>query len=122
MSVTFTAANRITRDGHELIAPVRAADHLSVNVSNGNAFMVLERLGFDTDLWGDVDGAEFLGRALVANVGRDDSGVAAATLTSPGSATVIDCGVRDGYFDDVMGRLAALATHAADNGWMVSWA
>lgn len=125
MSVTFVAATTTQHpEWGAVIAPVRSADHLSVNVSNGNAALILERLGYPCsvdELWGEADGAELLGRVMVANVGRDDTGVAFTEDRGARGAVLTDCGVRPGYFDDVMGKLAALGTHAADNGWMVSW-
>jgi hypothetical protein len=123
MSVTFVAATTTQHpEWGVVIAPVRSADHLSVNVSNGNAALILERLGYSVEPWGEATGDELLGRVMVANVGRDDTGVAAAEDRGVNGAILVDCGVRDGYFTDVMDRLAALGTHAADNGWMVSWA
>jgi hypothetical protein len=126
MSITFLAATTTQHpEWGTVLAPVRTADHLSVNVSNGNAALILERLGYPCggdELWGEAAGDELLGRVMVANVGRDDTGVAATEDRGAGGAVLVDCGVRDGYFTDVMDRLAALGTHAADNGWMVSWA
>lgn len=99
-----------------------------VNVSNANAVAILNRLGLDHDVeYGIIGSAtpdDLLGRAMVGNVGRDDSGVADATDGGPGTgyATFVDCGVRAGYYADTLDRIARLATEAAHRGMMVAWA
>ena len=95
---------------------------LSLNVANGNAALILERLGVEFDYYGEIDGADLVGRAMVGNVGRDDSGVASSEDRREGLATVIDCGVRPGYFEDRLGVLAELGLAAAERGCLVSWA
>lgn len=96
-----------------------------LDVSNANAHSILERLGYEvdpSDVAGDADPDEILGRAMLANVGRDDSGVAWATYAEPGCATMTDCGVAPGYFDSRMEALARLATEAKARGELVVWA
>lgn len=87
-----------------------------VNVSNANAAAILERLDIPFDYCGQVDAADLLGRAMLGNVGRDDSGV-----RSVRDGNVIDCGRRVGYFDEVLGALASLATEAQRRGVTVVW-
>jgi len=99
----------------------------NVNLSNANAAQVLERLGYDFDPecpCGEDTPEGLLGRAQVANVGRDDSGSATVEDGGPGTgrALWIDCGVAAGYYDRTMARLAELATAAQAQDKMVSWA
>lgn len=95
---------------------------LEVNVSNTNAAAVLDRLGVEFDYCGTMEADDLLGRALVANVGRDDSGVPSVEDTGRNGATIIECGLRAGYFDGTMGRLVALANAAAERGHGIGWA
>jgi hypothetical protein len=100
---------------------------LDVQLANDNAMAVLVRLGYDadpTDLAGQADPADLLGRAMLANVGMDDSGIAATVDGGPGTgrATWVECGVRPGYYADTMARLCALATAAQAAGLLVGWA
>lgn len=94
---------------------------LDVNMANGNAALVLERLGVEFDYCGSIDPAELLGRAMVGNIGRDDSGVASSEDRGEGGAAIIDCGLRPGYFADRFGALADLATAAIERGAVISW-
>jgi hypothetical protein len=90
-----------------------------VNLANGNAVLVLERLGFDVDpecLFGEASGSDLLARALVGNVGRSDDGVPAAV-----DGRMIDCGVRPGYFAERLGALTDLAVLADRLGALVVW-
>ena len=94
---------------------------LEVNVSNTNATLLLERLGVENDDCGTFDPVDLVGRTLVANVGRDDSGVATSTDIAANGAVWVDFGLRDGYFRDQMARLTTLALTAKENGWLVTW-
>lgn len=95
-----------------------------LNVSNTNAIQVLERLGVDVDpewLVGSMTGDDLLGRALVGNVGRDDMGVSTFEHRGEAGARIVECGLRAGYFNDTLGRLATLATEAKARGVLVGW-
>ena len=100
---------------------------LDVNVANTNARMLLVALGLDDDdLCGSADGADFLGRVLLAlAVDRDDSGVRSAVVggaeVGQSGATMIDCGLPAGYFAERFGALHALAAEAARLGREVHW-
>lgn len=94
---------------------------LSVNVSNVNAELLLARLGVEFDYCGSIEGAALYGRAMVENIGRDDSGVSVSEDQAPGQARWIDCGLRPGYFEDRFGALAALASEAMRRGLVISW-
>jgi len=123
VSITFYAAQESEHaEFGTIITMVDALDALSVNVSNSNAFALLDRLGIDADYCGSMAAEDFLGRAMVANVGRCDEGFAPTTERGQGGATMIDCGVRPGYFDDRMSSLAELASTAAARGFLVAWA
>lgn len=102
---------------------------LDVNVSNVNARTLLVALGIaaDDDLSGVVDGEQFLGAVLLAMASdRDDSGVAPAVVggreVGQSGATMVDCGLRPGYFADRFGALHALATEAVRLGRAVTFA
>jgi hypothetical protein len=92
-----------------------------INVSNTNAAQILERLGIEFDYCGHFDPADLFGRAAVGNIGRDDSGIATTVEGGDGCATLIECGLRPGYFEDRLGRLAELAQDAIQRGMLVSW-
>ena len=93
----------------------------SVNVSNANAAQIIERLGVEFDYCGIFDPADLFGRAAVGNIGRDDSGVASVTDRGEGGSTMVECGLRAGYFEDRLGSLAGLAQVAIERGMLVSW-
>lgn len=93
-----------------------------LNVSNANGYLLLERLGLPIDNWGSISAEDFLGRALVGNVGRDDSGVTAVEDRRPGLLTVVECGTRPDYFADCLTALVEVARAAQDLGVPVQWA
>ncbi len=98
---------------------------LDVQVSNTNAQMILERLGYPADpedgLAGDADPADLLGRALTGNIGRDDDGIPTVTDDTPGRARHIYCGLRPGYFTGQLDAIARLAAEAQARGELVAW-
>jgi hypothetical protein len=94
---------------------------LTMNVSNNNAMLLIERLGVEFDYCGVIDPADLLGRSMVANVGLDDSGMKPTVDTLGGGATMIDCGLAPGYFTERFGALANLATYAMDHGFVIAW-
>lgn len=100
---------------------------LDVNVANVNARLLLVALGLDSDdLCGSTSGEDFLGRVLLAlATDRDDSGVRSTVISGrevgTSGATMIDCGLRPGYFADRFGALHALALEAARLGREVHW-
>lgn len=113
-----------TCDHVDLLAQACAVCSAEVNLSRANAAVVLDRLGLEPV--GHLEPADFRGRALLANIGHDDSGFE-ATVTPGGWAgeglgpTLIDCGHDAGYFDRVMGRLVALVDVAENLGLQVGW-
>jgi hypothetical protein len=125
VSVTFSLAEFQETDQFGTVLCHLDSD-LNVNVSNANARALLDRLGIEAgDLFGETTPEDLLGRALVGNVGRDDGGVDAVETPGEwfgGGATMIDCGIRPGYFEDRMAALVALATHARDHDLMIGWA
>ena len=96
--------------------------NLQVNMSNANAMQAIERLGIEFDYCGHIDPDDLLGRAMVANIGRDDSGVSTTTERTPGNAVLIQVGLPAGYFDSRMAELVALAEAAKTHGCLVGWA
>lgn len=95
---------------------------LEVNVSNTNAALILERLGVEFDYCGSLSADEAYSRAMLANVGRDDSGQAASVSKAEGGATWVDCGLEAGYFDRQMSRIATLAEAGMAQSRKVVWA
>lgn len=92
-----------------------------VNLANGNAFQALERLGLDAEYGGAHDAIDFQARAMLANIGKDDSGLRAEVSTGAGGCTWIEGGQREGYWEDVMDRLAAMADRAIRTTGEVVW-
>jgi len=124
MSITFYAALEAEHAEYgTIIKMVDALDRFSVNASNSNAFRLLDRLGIENpDYCGSMAAGDFLGRCMVANVGRPDHGIEPVEFSSEGGATMIDCGLRAGYFEERIEQLADLATAAAALGCLVAWA
>jgi len=122
VSITFYAAQETEDAEGRIINMVRDLEAFEVNVSNSNAFALLDRLGIEADYCGSMAAEDFLGRAMVANVGRFDDGIESSTERGQGGATVIDCGLRPGYFEDRMASLANLASAATARGFLVAWA
>lgn len=89
-----------------------------VNVSNINARAILEVLGLDsTDLCGDLQAEDFLGRILVAQaLNPVDAGVPAYA-----DGSVVNCGRPEGYMDSQLIRLQAIAEHAAKHDQLIAW-
>lgn len=92
-----------------------------VNLSNANAAAVLARLGVTFDHCGTIDPDDLLGRAMVANIGADDTGTAAVTDVGALGCTTIDCGVPAGYFAARFDGLAELAVAAKAAGAVIGW-
>ncbi len=128
MSVTFSMGEFREVDNWPQPVLWQLESDLDLNVSNANAYALLERLGYevtDDGIIGDTTPDDMLGRAMVGNVGRDDSGTDPVETPGEwfgGGATMIDCGRRDGYFEDRMTALVALATEAQTRQVMVMWA
>lgn len=102
------------------------SDAFDVNVSNTNARMLLAALGIDggEELAGFMSAEQFQGAVLLAMAAdRDDSGVSPVEV-APGApgATMIDCGLRPGYFADRFAAFHALAAEAVRLGRSITWA
>ena len=95
---------------------------VEVNVSNSNAYMILEDLGIEVDYCGAIEPADLKGRLLEALAMSDDSGFPSSTEVTPGGATFIDCGRRPGYKADRYTALMEVADSAAAYGVKVVWA
>ena len=94
-------------------------DGPGVNVSNANAVSVLSTMGLDADpgcLYGTLSLTDFLGHVLVGQGTADDGELPGSDDRTPGKARMIDCGRREGYMSDVMGRLADLCAQADSMG------
>lgn len=118
-------------------------EEYGVNVSNVNARALLDLLGLaqrtpdpespeeidpgfvsdqECDLYGSEDGAAFLGRVLTAlALTPPDAGVPWTESRGDGGGTMVSCGRRVGYFQDVLGNLHVLAQWCADNDRKVQW-
>lgn len=98
----------------------------AVNLSNTNARDLLDRLGFrdhdgDIDLCGSAEPDALLGRILIARALASDVGIPPATYTGARGAQLLDGGRPEGYFDDKLSRLEALATTCSTLGRKVVW-
>ncbi|WP_431976005.1 hypothetical protein [Micromonospora haikouensis] len=96
-----------------------------VNVSNANAWRLLDALGYladeeDPELSGEADAELFLGRVLLAlAVAPADAGIPSHTrLDNP---RVIDLGVCPGYLQERLARLRELAEACHTAGRQVTW-
>lgn len=89
-----------------------------VNLSNTNARLVLEALGFtDDELYGEHPAELFLGRILLADaVSPVDAG--RPTITT---GNVIECGTQEGYLQDRLARLRSIAEWAYANNATITW-
>ena len=94
-----------------------------VNFSNANGVAVLALLGVTPenteDFWngGRMSAEDFLGRVLVATaVNPADAGVPATR-----EGNFIDCGRREGYFDERLIELREIADVALATGGYVQW-
>jgi hypothetical protein len=107
----------------------------SLNVSNGNAVVILEALGMapeviDTefgpctaDAYGSMSADDFLGRVLAAEVmSVGDPGTETEVLAEEGKATFVMCGRREGYVDEKLSVLREIALWAQAHQVEVQWA
>lgn len=100
------------------------ADALEINVSNVNARLLLENLGFsiidedgELDLCGSAAGTDLLGRVLMAQaLVPSDAGMPAMQ-----TGNIIDCGRHEGYMDERFEQLSDIATWAAAHNAEVVW-
>ncbi len=106
----------------------------SLNVSSANAAALLEVLGLrpqDAEVldgcWygvedGDLDATDFLGRVLTAQaVAPSDPGVPWHDDSRPGGPRVTQCGRFEGYVDEKLIELEAIARWAKEHGRRVQW-
>jgi len=98
-------------------------DRFDVNMANVNALMVLERLGLDMDECGTIDPEDLIGRCLLGNIGREDSGVSTVEHRPHPSTgpRLVEVGLRPNYFQEQLDRLNDLAVEAAGRGVLVGW-
>lgn len=139
MSITFQ------RDDMEYVAVEWDADMEywirepvgpTLNVSNSNAFFLMDLLGLEKDYCGSMSGHDLLGRVLVAQAlyGHDE-GVPPRQLVPgesfadglfgpvrEGGATFLDMGRSEGYADDRLESLRMIAEDAMKHGKDVCWA
>ena len=108
MTVTFYAG--CLKD--EILEP--AVDfHTAPSFSNGNALLVLEMLGIDPgeSYAGsmEIDPALGIMRGwLRAHINRPSAALAARVKRSAGHATIVDCGVEDGYVNRRVHEIAIM--------------
>lgn len=97
-------------------------DAPEVNMSNANARILLDLLGFGTEeVCGDCSAADFLGRVLVAAaLSPADEGMPA--YTAAGNPRMVECGRRAGYIPAQLDQLRVVAEWAAAQGRDVQWA
>lgn len=99
---------------------------VSINLSNMNALMILGILGIDANMddgiVGSLDGADFLSYAMIALAAeRDNAAVPSVVESNAGCATMVHCGLPEGYVEDTLSVLADLATEAMRLGRRVVW-
>lgn len=97
-----------------------------VNISNINAVGILDLLGYaedgEVDLCGSCGPDEFEGRVLTAlALAPADAGVPSYETVGGRGATVVECGRRPGYHQDILERLHELADWARTRQRTVCW-
>ncbi len=102
-----------------------------VNVNNRNAITILTALGYpveleDPELLGEADAADFLARVDLADALAPVSPAIEEVAYQDGNtgrpgAQVVECGRREGYLQDVLPALRALAVACQAAGLRVTW-
>jgi hypothetical protein len=99
---------------------VRAdADGYEVNLSNTNAFDLLEAMGLRPESAGLVAIDSFSGMVAAAvrrHLDRRSPAIAPTTDHQPGRMTIHHCGRRGGYIESRLGDLARLVENARGDG------
>lgn len=101
-----------------------------VNMANGNTVAVMEALGIKTDevsfeavCSGSLPAEDFLGRVLMALAVAPVSAERPTLVEkNEGQATFVQCGVREGYVQEKLLELQAVAEFAVRENREVSWA
>jgi hypothetical protein len=88
-----------------------------VNMSNTNAFELLDVLGLSSESFGSLQASDFLGRILLA---------VAVAPTDPGRPTITEgsvtyCGRNPGYVQKRLAQMRDLAQWCATNNARVTW-
>lgn len=88
---------------------------MELNFSNANTRAILKTLLIDNEeLIGRIQGTELADRCEKAKIDLLDEGKPVTEYRSPGHATIIDCGRRPGYFNDVLNLLMRLGHLAGE--------
>jgi hypothetical protein len=120
MSVSFYLGN--LKDGVTTVDFVRDLD---INMSNGNARMVLNALGLldADDLCGHMDRVQFANLCtswLQQHIGKPSAQIEQSVTRGTFGATFIDCGVPVGYINERIRQLSE-AARAAGDGNLIYW-
>lgn len=98
-------------------------DGEEINMANGNARRVMEHLGLGDELCGSIPGPELAvkcRRKLLRIVGSPlDPAIPDEVFKTPGRATMVFCGVPEGYLHERTEQLLKLAEQAGDR--VVVW-
>lgn len=97
-----------------------------INIANINAVGILGLLGYaedgEVDLCGSCGADEFEGRVLTAlALTPADAGLPDYEIAGKGGATIVECGRRPGYHQDILGRLLELADWSRGRQRTVCW-
>ena len=116
MGVTFSAA------------PSDAEEAPLVSVSQDNAEFLLEALGVERDIDGELemigsaDPTDFMGRVLAAEgLSPEDPGRPAIFGQGPRGRTYVEAGRGEGYLQRRLGDLRELASYATEHSLPVLW-
>lgn len=130
MSMSFYPATATPMvEGNEtytLIAPIHGFESMDdINLSNSNARAVLAALGIDADEGGTIDLAAFAGLAsswLQHNIGKRSAEIESIISRGALGATIVDCGLREGYLNEKIHALASMARIGLANGaTLMAW-
>lgn len=111
---------------YTLIRPVAGFESLEdFNVVNRNARLILGALGIDCDEGGVVEIKKFAGLCsawLQHNIGKRSAEFESRTTKGETGPTVIDGGLREGYLNEKIHQLAAMArTGEAAGATLMTW-
>ena len=135
MSVTFYPGRYVEPERGAVFELIDGCEDWEINVSNANAYRVLDALGLSCDeLTGECVAQDFLGRVLVAlAIAPEDIELPAYRLQpseqtgilgvlGSGGVQVWQGPRRRGYLQERLRQLAELAEYCAQHDYFVLWA
>ena len=126
MSVTIYVGRQELRDGVNWSVPVYPAPvSWEMNVSNSNFYRLMREIGLEfEDYCGRLDPGDIVARceaylATLKMIPEMDAGTPTNVYKGNGRATIVDCGLRAGYFGDRVSQLLELARVAVEKDYVL---